>query len=61
MTNNARDKVPWRRLHVNLLTQLTIDNFVLNIKLRHRLVANRGHNKKSANSGHMGHRVKVSS
>jgi hypothetical protein len=53
-----RDIVPLRRLHVNLLTQLTIKKCVLNIKLRHGLVANRGHDKKSAHSGHMGHRGK---
>jgi hypothetical protein len=36
-TNHAiRDKVPWRRLHVDLLTQLSIEKCVLNIKLRHR-------------------------
>jgi hypothetical protein len=59
MTNHAtRDRVPWRRLHVNLLTQLTIKKWVLNIKLRHRPVANRGHIKKSAHSGHMGYRGK---
>jgi hypothetical protein len=56
MTNHAiRNIVPWRRLHVNLLTQLTIEKCILNIKLRHRPVVNRGHNKKSAHSGHMGH------
>jgi hypothetical protein len=55
-TNHAiRNIVPWRRLHVNLLTQLTIEKCILNIKLRHIPVANRGHNKKSAHSGHMGH------
>jgi hypothetical protein len=59
MTNHAiRDRVPWRRLHVNLLMQLTIEKCVLNIKLRHGPVANRGHIKKSAHSGHMGHRGK---
>jgi hypothetical protein len=47
-----------RRLHVNLLTQLTIEKSILSIKLRHRLVANRGDNKKSAHSGHMSHRSK---
>jgi hypothetical protein len=58
-TNHAiRDRVPWRRLHVNLLTQLTIEKCVLNIKLRHRPVANRGHGKKSAHGGHMSHRCK---
>jgi hypothetical protein len=45
-------------LHVDLLTQLTIEKSVLNIKLRHRPVANRGHGKKSAHGGHMSHRCK---
>jgi hypothetical protein len=53
-----RDRVPWRRLHVNLLTQLTIEKCVLNVKLRHRPVTNRGHSKKSVHSGHMRHRGK---
>jgi hypothetical protein len=58
-TNHAiRNRVPWRRLHVNLLTQLSIEKSVLNIQLRHRPVANRGHNKKSVHSGHMGNRGK---
>jgi hypothetical protein len=58
-TNHAtRDRVPWRRLHVNLLTQLTIEKYVLNIKLRHRPVENRGHGKKSEHDGHMSHRCK---
>jgi hypothetical protein len=55
-TNHAiRNRVPWRRLHVNHLTQLTIEKSVLNIKLRHIPVPNRGHGKKSAHSGHMSH------
>jgi hypothetical protein len=45
-------------MHVNLLTQLSIEKSILNIQLRHRPVANRGHNKNCANSGHMGHRGK---
>jgi hypothetical protein len=53
-----RNRIPWRRLHINLLTQLTIEKGVLNIKLRHRPVANRGDCKKSAHSGHMSHRSK---
>jgi hypothetical protein len=53
-----RDRVPWRRLHVNLLTQFTIEKCVLNIKLRHKPVANRGHGKKSAHGGHMSHGCK---
>jgi hypothetical protein len=37
MTNHSiRDRVPWRRLHVNLLMQLSIEKSVLNIQLRHR-------------------------
>jgi hypothetical protein len=54
-----RNRIPRRRLHINLLTQLTIEKGVLNIKLRHRPVANRGDNKKSAHSGHMSHRSKI--
>jgi hypothetical protein len=55
-TNDAiRNRVPWRRLHIDLLTQLTIEKCVLNIKLRHRPVANKGHDKKGAHSGHMSH------
>jgi hypothetical protein len=58
-TNHAiKGRVPWRRLHVNLLTQFTIEKYVLNIKMRHRPVANRCHNKKSAHSGHMSHGCK---
>lgn len=50
-----RDRVPRGWLHINLLTQLTIEEGIVNIKLRHRPVANGGHRKKSANSGHMSH------
>jgi hypothetical protein len=50
-----RNRIPWRRLHINLLTQLTIEKGVLNIKLRHGPVANRGDPKKSAHSSHMSH------
>jgi hypothetical protein len=53
-----RDRIPGRRLHVNLLTQLTIKKSILNIKLRHRPVLNRSDSKKSAHSSHMSHRGK---
>jgi hypothetical protein len=53
-----RDRIPRRRLHVNLLTQLSIEKCVLNIKLRHIPVANRGHGKKSVHGGYMSHRCK---
>jgi hypothetical protein len=53
-----RDRIPRRRLHVNLLTQLAIKKSVLNIKLRHRPVSNRSDSKKSTHSGHMSHRSK---
>jgi hypothetical protein len=53
-----RNRIPRRRLHINLLTQLTIEKGVLKIKLRHRPVANRCDSKKSAHSGHMSHRSK---
>jgi hypothetical protein len=53
-----RNRIPQRRLHINLLTHLTIEKGVLNIKLRHRPVANKGDSKKSTHSGHMSHRSK---
>src|SRR3954464_4385160 len=52
------NRIPRRRLHINLLTQLTIEKGVLNIKLGHRPVTNRSNNKKSTHSGHMSHRSK---
>jgi hypothetical protein len=58
MYHAIRDRVTWRRLHVDLLRQLTIEKCILNIKLRHRPVANRGHGKKSAYGAHMSHRCK---
>jgi hypothetical protein len=59
MTNHPiGNRIPRRRLHVNLLTQLSIEECVLNIKLRYRPVSNRSDNKKSAHSGHMSHRGK---
>src|SRR3954463_4000575 len=53
-----RNRVPRRRLHINLLTQLTIEKGILNIKLRHRPVTNRSNSKKSTHSGHMSDRSK---
>jgi hypothetical protein len=38
--------------------QLTIGKSILNIKLRHKPVANGGHDKKSAHGGHMSHMCK---
>src|SRR3954469_10966529 len=52
------NRIPRRRLHINLLTQLTIEKGVLNIKLRHRPVTNRSNSKKSTHNGHMSHRSK---
>jgi hypothetical protein len=52
------NRIPRRRLHVNFLTQLSIEEGVLNIKLRHRPVSNRSDSKKSAHIGHMSHRGK---
>jgi hypothetical protein len=49
------NKIPRRRLHVNLLTQFSIEESVLNNKLRHRPVSNRSDSKKSVHSGHMSH------
>jgi hypothetical protein len=53
-----RNRILRRRLHINLLTQLTIEKGVLNIKLRHRPVTNRGDCKKNVHSGHMSYRSK---
>jgi hypothetical protein len=53
-----RNRIPQRRLHINLLTQLTIEKGILNIKLGHRPVANRDDSKKSAHSDHMSHKSK---
>src|SRR3990170_220329 len=54
--HTIRNKVPRWWLHVNLLTQLTIEKSILNVKLRDRPVTNRSHSKESADSGHVGHR-----
>jgi hypothetical protein len=43
---------------INLLTQFSIEESVLNIKLRHKPLSNRSDSKKSAHSGHMSHRGK---
>jgi hypothetical protein len=59
MTNHPiGNRIPRRRLHINLLTQFSIEESVLNIKLRHRLVSNRSDSKKSAHNDHMSHRGK---
>ncbi|KAK1609953.1 hypothetical protein QYE76_033626 [Lolium multiflorum] len=52
------NRIPRRRLHVNLLTQLAIKKSVLNIKLGHRPASNRSNIKKGTHSGHMSHRGK---
>jgi hypothetical protein len=49
------------RLHINLLTQVTIEKRVLNTKLRHRPMANICHDKERTNSGHMDNMGDVSS
>src|SRR3954469_14172066 len=53
------NRIPRRRLHVNLLTQLAIKKGILNIKLGYRPAANRSNSKKSTDSGHMSHRGKI--
>jgi hypothetical protein len=56
MTNHPIGKrIPRRRLHVNLLTQFSIEESVQNIKLRHRPVSNESNSKKSVHGGHMSH------
>lgn len=54
-TNHTiRDRIPRGSLHVYLLTQIAIEKDILDVKLRDRLLSNRGHIKESANSGYMG-------
>jgi hypothetical protein len=52
------NRIPRRRLHVNLLTQLAIKKSILNIKLGDRPAANRSNSKKGTHSSHMSHRGK---
>jgi len=54
--HTIRSIVPRWWLHINLLTQLTVEKSVLDIKLRYRPMTNRSHSKESADSGHVGHR-----
>jgi hypothetical protein len=62
VTNHALgDRIPKWWTHVNILTQLTINKGILHIKQRDGPSPNRSHDKKSANSGHMSNRAKVSS
>jgi hypothetical protein len=61
-TNHAIwNKIPRRWSHVDLLTELTITKGIFDIKLRNAPSTNIGHNKESANNGHVSHRAKVSS
>jgi hypothetical protein len=53
--HTIRNRVPRWWLHINLLTQLSIEKSVLDIKLRHRPITNRSHSEKSADSGHVGY------
>src|SRR4051812_18907849 len=54
--HTVRHRVPRWWLHVDLLTQLTIEKCILNIKLRHGPMTYRSNNKKSADSGHVSHK-----
>jgi len=58
-TNVAiRNKIPRRWSHVDLLMEFTIKKSIFDIELRNGPGTNRGHNKESANSGHVSHRSK---
>jgi hypothetical protein len=58
-TNHAiRNKIPRRWSHVDLLMEFTIKKGIFDIKLRNGPSMNRGHNKESADSGHVFHRSK---
>jgi hypothetical protein len=52
------NRIPRWWLHINLLTQLTIKKDILNIKIRHKSMANRCHDKNSLNGGHVNHKSK---
>lgn len=45
-------------MHVDLLAQFAFKNYVLDIKLRGKLVANVNYNKKGVKSGHVGHMMR---
>jgi hypothetical protein len=53
-----RNGVPWRWLHIDFLTELTIEEGILDIQLRYRPLTNRGNSKKGPNSGHVSDRSK---
>jgi len=51
-----QNEVPWRWLHIDFLTELTIEEGVLDIQLRNRPLTNRSNCKKSLNSSHVSDR-----
>jgi hypothetical protein len=58
MDHAIRKRIPRRWLHINLITQLTIEKNILNIKLGHEPMANKGHDEKGSYNGHMSQRRK---
>src|SRR5215213_9137792 len=52
------NRIPRRRLHVNLLTQLAIKKSILNMELGERRAADRSNSKKGRHSSHMSQRGK---
>jgi len=53
-TNQAiRNRVSWRWLHIDFLSQLAIEEGVLDIQLGYRPLTNRSNCKKSTNSSHV--------
>uniref|UniRef100_A0A0A9LEH9 Uncharacterized protein n=1 Tax=Arundo donax TaxID=35708 RepID=A0A0A9LEH9_ARUDO len=57
-TNHTlKNRIPRWWLHI-YLTQLAIKKCILHIKLKDAPLTNRGHSKKSANSGHVSYMIK---
>jgi hypothetical protein len=51
-----QNRVPWRWLHIDFLTELAIEEGVLDIQLRYQPLTNRSNYKKSPNSSQVSSR-----
>jgi hypothetical protein len=58
-TNKSiRHRISWGWLHIDFLSELTIEKGVLDVQLRDRPLTNGYNNKKGPNSSHVSHRSK---
>jgi hypothetical protein len=53
-----RHRISWGWLHIDFLSELTIEKGVLDVQLRDRPLTNGYNNKKGPNSSHVSHRSK---